>query len=424
MLVFFQRAAPSALFEDIARSYGVHPARLSLWAALFFFPYALIQPIAGLLADVIEPAFLVGAGTILAAMGVAICGFSGSFVGGCVGRFLVGIGCSPIYCPITRIIANWWPSKSYGLVLGIFQGIAGMGGILGQFPVAALSEMIGWRFCFHAVAILGAICGPLSILSTRGHPVHYGYTVVDVHPQDHDNSLRDLLRSLVKNCSTVLKNSRFWLTVLWSIGTSGPYYGLNSYWGGPLLRDVYHFNVDQRGKALMGTSVGYMIASIIAPVLSELCRTRKWIVVFGTLLGAINMLALVFWEGKLGLWGIFTNLSMLAAGSTGMTSVVHTMVKEFYEPSVSASAIGISNCFSFIAGWAYQVIEGMMIDRMSRVAGEGGLVLAYRYGVVALSIVSMGMASLVMVFCGDTYGEEQKEVSTETVSEVDMDFLS
>jgi sugar phosphate permease len=88
MIVFFRRSCPSVLFSDMAASYKVDVSRLSLFSSMYFYAYGTLQVFTGLIADVFEPALLIGGSTLLAAVPAATCGFSRTFAVGCVSRLV------------------------------------------------------------------------------------------------------------------------------------------------------------------------------------------------------------------------------------------------------------------------------------------------------------------------------------------------
>lgn len=157
MLVFFQRAVPTIVSEPMSKSYGLTVSDLSIFSSMFFYPYAMIQPFAGLLADVIDPRFLIGTCMIIASFGALLCGISTNLFVGCIGRFLVGFGSSPIYVPSCRTIANWYPLTEYSKTVGIFCAFAGCGGLIAQGPFSKFASLFGWRFCFFIVSIVGFV---------------------------------------------------------------------------------------------------------------------------------------------------------------------------------------------------------------------------------------------------------------------------
>lgn len=156
ILLFFQRACPTVVTDDLSKAYDVPVSQLGIFTSMFYYPYALFQPFAGLLSDVMEPAYIISSSVIIAAIGDVICGLSKSIYVGCIGRFIVGMGCGPIYTPCNRIILNWFPLEHYSKILGLFIALAGCGGILAQTPLTLMSNLIGWCWCFHIIAIVSA----------------------------------------------------------------------------------------------------------------------------------------------------------------------------------------------------------------------------------------------------------------------------
>jgi len=75
-LVFFHRVNPSIVADDMAIEYNISKAPLSVFSSMYFYPYALIQPFAGLLSDVLEPSYLIGVSHIVSSIGSALCGYS------------------------------------------------------------------------------------------------------------------------------------------------------------------------------------------------------------------------------------------------------------------------------------------------------------------------------------------------------------
>jgi sugar phosphate permease len=88
----------------MAVDYGVEKSDLSIFSSSFFSSYGLIQRFTGMLCDIIELAFLIGGSQLLTALDAAMHGFSQSLAVGCVGWFLVGLGCRPSFVPLSRSI--------------------------------------------------------------------------------------------------------------------------------------------------------------------------------------------------------------------------------------------------------------------------------------------------------------------------------
>lgn len=160
--VSFQRTCPSIVAEEMANSYNVPKGELSLFSSIFFYAYAAVQPFAGLFADIMEPAILVGVAQIVSSAGAVICGFSNTMLIGCIGKFLVGISCGFVFVPLTRCNANWFTLKWFPIIAGVNVVFAGAGGIAAQGPLALMCAAVGWRNSFFIIGgatfFFGAVC--------------------------------------------------------------------------------------------------------------------------------------------------------------------------------------------------------------------------------------------------------------------------
>lgn len=159
LLVFFQRACPTVVTDDLSKAYNVSVSELGVFTSTFYYPYSFLQPVAGFLADVIEPSYILFTSAVLSAVGDVMMACCKTFFGGSVGRLLVGFSCSFVPSSAIRMILNWFPLEHYSKVLGVFLFIGGVGGLLAQTPLAVLSEIIGWRWCFLSISILTAFLG-------------------------------------------------------------------------------------------------------------------------------------------------------------------------------------------------------------------------------------------------------------------------
>ena len=420
MLVYFQRACPSTMGDVMAQSYNVDVKKLSIFSSVFFYPYAILQPFAGLLADVMEPAFLMGVFNLLAAIGAAICGLSKTIPIACVGRFLVGFGSGPIYVPACRVFANWFPLSSYAIVTGVFSAIANIGGVLGQGPLASLEAVVGWRWCFYGVAFFGGCCSILVLFAVRGHPTAFGYNPVNRNLDEEPQNARangvvtvgDRLKLLVTNFKTVLKNKYFWITAVFCVLQNGPFFDVLGMWGSPFLQHVYGWDAVKAGNVMIGVSVGSMVGNVVNPMMSSALKTRKWVVVAGTVVSTLTIIPFIWFPLRLPFAVIVGLLAVFAMFTNSMASVLYAMVREYYHPNVAATAVGCVNMFAFVGSAVYQPVTGAIMDKFGKVEGTTKYSLeAYKYGLWVFSLVSLTLSVIVILFVKDT--EMKSDVTAE-----------
>ena len=238
MLVFFQRACPTVVTDDLSKAYEVPVSDLGIFTSMFYYPYSLLQPVAGLLADVIEPSYILCFSGIISAIGDLMCGLCKTLFGGSIGRFMVGFGCSFVPSCCFRTILNWFPLEQYSKILGIFLFFGGIGGILAQTPFTLLSGIIGWRWCFYSISIISVLLSMITIFFVRGNPIVHGYPAVNesLAKDANDSTIQQKIDMLLKNLKTIIMNSNFWITVVFVFCANGAYFNITGIWGGPYLK--------------------------------------------------------------------------------------------------------------------------------------------------------------------------------------------
>jgi MFS family permease len=95
--VQFHRYCANISAIEMAETYGVELERISVFASGYFYSYALMQPLIGLLADIVITRRLIICALLGSAVGSVITSFSTTLFVGVIGRIIVGISCSPLY---------------------------------------------------------------------------------------------------------------------------------------------------------------------------------------------------------------------------------------------------------------------------------------------------------------------------------------
>lgn len=409
MLVFFQRAVPTIVSGPMADSYGVSVSDLSIFSSMFFYPYGLIQPFAGLLADVMDTRYLIGFCSIISSSGAFLCGISSNLILGCFGRLLVGIGSAPIYAPACRTIANWYPLSQYSRAVGMFCAFAGCGGLIAQGPFSLLANEIGWRWCFFIISIVGAFLSIIVLIFVRGNPISLGYKPVNQETNiDTSNmNFRQKMKQLCRNFVTVVKNKSFWFIGLYNLFVNGVFFNVNGMWGGPYLRNVYGFSLVKMGNVMMAISIGNVIGPVIIPWSAELFNTRKWFVFWGTFIAFLCFVPFFIWIDSIPTVAIVVLFFIYAVFSNSMTNVAYPMCREYFHASVAATAVGCVNLTAYISTVIYQTGTGKLLDWKYKISDDDGSSYSkegYKFVLWLPSLISTFIGMIMIMIADDSPG--------------------
>ena len=413
-LVFFHRNCPSIVSDDMAKDYDVNKKKLGIFSSMYFYPYAVTQIFAGLLSDIFDPVLLIGISHIISSIGAFICGASNGITVGCIGRFLVGLGCGPTYVPICRFSTTWFHLKYYSNIMGILLAAGGIGGIIAQYPLAAFTDKYGWRPAFYGIGGLGFLLAILLLIFCRGTPEDRGYKPVNPNQTEENNQpIKEKLNVLCNNFKIVIKNFHFWLCCGYIFLKDGFFFDLSGMWGGPYLADVYQYSNSKKGITLVGISLGIIVASFIFPSLSVCLHTKKWLCVVLEAIGSTICLIFVIFGKDIPYGLLYVFFILIGATMNAIACIIFSLIREYYDPKLSGTSTGLSNFFAFVGTAVFQSISSEIISLEGSFKDEEDnekfYEKGYRNGLWIIGVVSVGLSTIIISFVKDSNQKAEKD---------------
>ncbi|KAH0789363.1 major facilitator superfamily transporter [Histomonas meleagridis] len=417
-IVMFQRTCTSIVSTEMAKSYNVDTSDLGIFSSIYFYPYGVIQPFIGLLVDIFEPSYMIGFMQIIAAIGAIICGASKTLSVGCFGRFLVGLGCGTTYVATCKIILVWYSFHMQPIMNGILLAIGALGGIIAQGPLAILTEKIDWRYSFYGIGVIGLIFSILCLIFVRGSPTTLGYPPVN---QDLAKGTREtykfkeIIAKLWSNLIQVISNPFFWIVAVYAMFANGPYFTLTGVWISPYLQDIHGYSKQKSGFAAIALSAGLILGSLLIPPLATFVNSKKWPCFVSSIL--VFIISLIFFlidPSKFNDISIYICLISIGAFTYALISVAYPMVSSYYQPSLSGTAVGCANFFTFMSSALFQTVSSIIVKKYGKQPGENKFTKdGYKYGIWLLSIISFIIAIISVGIARDVKNEKENEKSSE-----------
>src|SRR5215213_9553203 len=210
VLAFFARYGTAVLVDELQESFNTDAAGVALLAAAYFWPYAVMQPPAGILADTVGPRRAVTVFLVVASAGTLLFSVAGSLPVAIPGRALGGLGVGIVYVCALRTFANWFRPSQFSTVVGLFNATGNAGGLVAAGPFAVALQAVGWRVSFAASAFLLLVVAAVIAVCIRDAPA--GSTV-----PDHAESGTAWTDGVV----AVLRGRNIWLLGTYSAVTLG-----------------------------------------------------------------------------------------------------------------------------------------------------------------------------------------------------------
>jgi sugar phosphate permease len=412
-LIYFMaclhRIAPTIIAKDLVFEFGADATALGLMASTYFYLYAAVQPPVGILSDKIGPRKVATIFALIACAGCLVFALAPNMLMAGVGRGLVGIGVGGIFVPGLKIFSGWYKPTEFATVTGIFLALGNLGNLSGSLPLTYLVMHLGWRSSFLAIA---GVALPLAVLAwwiLRDKPEDKGWPPIVTHPLEPAPAAAALPAdpSAGKGFGLIFKSSGFWMITLSYFFTSGPGLSFQGLWSVPYLMDVYGFTRLQAGGTLMALPLGFIIGSPLIGILADRLRIGRKKMLLLTLLPSVSFWCLLFLSGgKINSAFIVPLFFLMGVFGGGSLSLYMTILKEFFPPRLTGTAVGFMNPAGFLAAALFQPFTGYLMDAVGR-KGSAYPLAAYQ-NVFTVFVISMLVAYALILLLKIPHAEQTK----------------
>jgi len=390
MFAFFHRVAPGAIAADLREAYQLSATTLGFVAALYFYPYALMQLPSGVLADTIGPRKLFTGGMLVAGVGSLLFAYAPSVAWLLAGRGLVGFGVAVVFVSVLKLIANWFRDNEFGTWVGVLQLLGNLGAVLGAWPLAWAVQVVSWSSVFAGIGVASiALAAAL------------WFWVQDAPPGEASGGAPVRRTGWAEGIGVVARNPQTWAAFLMHFGILGSYMTFAGLWAVPYLTDGLGYS---RSDATLHVTVMILGFAVCAPVigtLSDRTGLRRPFV------RGLTLLYLACWVPVVLGWKLpfVVSLALFAlVGATMACSILCWAIgKEVNPPALAGTATSFVNTGGFLGAALLQPAVGWILDA----SGDVSKLEAYcrAAGLLAMvAAVGVGAAfGLRETRCGNVY---------------------
>jgi sugar phosphate permease len=400
VLVYFHRLCPAVVAVDMMRDLHAGGALLGLLGSAYFYPYALMQLPAGLLSDSWGPRRTITLFFSVAFIGSLLLGLAPSLFWAVVGRTLVGLGISMLFVPTMKVLAEWFRIREFATMTGILMAMGGLGVLTASYPLALLSNWIGWRLSFVVVGIFTLLLAILIWIFVRDRPA-------DLHWPSPSEPVGTSLPSigLLEGIKRVLTYPSFWPVAIWFFFDCAVFFSFGGLWGGPYLMQIYGLKKAEAGQILSMMAIGMIVGSPLVSFLSNrILQGRKPMLVISSFVVLCLTALLAFRTDGLSIPVLYLICLGLGIFSSAIVVVGFTATKELFPVQMAGTSTGLVNLFPFAGGAVFQPILGYLLERNGRLGGVFTLA-GYQEAFLALFVCGL-IAFLACLFLKETLVKE------------------
>jgi predicted MFS family arabinose efflux permease len=155
---FLHLYAPQAVLPLMAREFGVGAAEASTVITAGTLAVAATAPFTGAMSDVLGRKRVIVTAMVLLLIPATMSALAPTLQQLIFWRFMHGLLLPPIFAVTVAYIGDEWPPSEANGVFGLYVSASAVGGFFGRFIPGMLTDYVGWRGGFLALAACTAVC--------------------------------------------------------------------------------------------------------------------------------------------------------------------------------------------------------------------------------------------------------------------------
>ena len=367
---YIDRQSLAMLKPIVQKNLGWNEADYGWINFAFQTAYAVMQPLAGRVADLIGVRSALAIGVAVWSLAALSHAFVRSVIGFSIARFALGAGEAMNFPASLKAVAEWFPRRERALATGLFNSGANFGVMFGFISVY-LAVRFGWPSAFVVIAGLGFLWVALWMRTFPSTPaVNDGSSVGDasdggsdspgpaapVMPKGDDRPIP---------WTVILRHREAWPFILTKF-LSDPVWWFYLYWLPDYL--VKHRGLDPKAAAelLIIPYVAASVGSIGFGWLSGFLIRRGWPVSTARYLAlglcAACMPGAIVASQTDQLTLVVVLISFAAAAHQGWAANLYSMATDVFPSRVAGSVIGIGQSTGAIGGMFMTLLVGGVLQ--------------------------------------------------------------
>lgn len=393
---FYLRVIPSVITQELMHDLSLNASQLGFISSLFYLSYTIMQIPAGLLVDRFGPRRLLSFATLICAFGTIFSAIAtdGSLAG--ISRFLIGFGASFAYaCPL--IVAKYWfPPQRFAMIGGCVQTLGAMGAIIGNEPVAYLTNQIGWRLACMYSGVFGLFLAIIMWLIVRDRPTH--------SPRHH-YQIKQM--SEISRLQTVMKNPQTWCIAVVGLCYWAPMTVFAELWGRSFITQIHHINTEQASIMMCWVWIGVAFGGPFFGWLSNAIKSRKKPIYLSLCIVFFATFSLIYYPCDSIIW---INFCLFLFGfASASQCVTFGIVNDINPKAVVGTAIGLNNMAVISGGIIHQPLVSYLLGKIAITGHLGQPALYtladYQYAFLALPITTIIGFLICFFFIKETHAK-------------------
>lgn len=399
---YLVRVAPSIMEAELETAFNVNSGQLSTSLATYYFIYAPMQLIVGILFDRFGGKRLLIPATLIVAIGCIIPTLStNSLWTLSSGRFLMGLGSAFGFVGVLYMATIWFQPNRLAFLSGMTTALGMLGAIMGETVLSGVVDSVGWQANWQISAVAGVVLAGILFVAIPKTPPW------ELERRKRFKEKEEKSHNFLIGLITVLKNPQTWIIGFVGGSLFLPLSLFADLWGVQYIMHVSEVSKTKAAGAISMLYLGWLFGSPISGWLSDYIGRRKAPMFWGALSSAI-LFWVMFMLPEINFYVLCTLL--FVSGLLCSAEVVCFIAGfEANHKYLKGTAMATVNMVVMILGGLCQPIVGYILESLGRcrmleeyadsitnTAGD------YRTAMMILPAV-MFLGAIVCLFMKETY---------------------
>ncbi len=152
---FIQGNMFASIADNIMQDFHIQADKMTYLSSIYYLSNVLFIFVAGMVLDRYSPKKTILIAMTCCVLSTFVLAHAHSFYLALMCRFITGIGSAFCFLGPVRLASRWFPARRMAMVTGIIVTIAMTGGMMAQYPMAKLVNLVGWREALMVVGWFG-----------------------------------------------------------------------------------------------------------------------------------------------------------------------------------------------------------------------------------------------------------------------------
>lgn len=316
-------------------------ASIQLLGAAFYYAYAPVQLISGMIYDRFNYKYILIIGILLCATSASVCGLAESFYLALFSRVLLGVGAAFAFTGFLVLLSHHYPAHRFAFPASIMQILLATSAFFLLFPTSFMLKTQQWKLLFLILSLLGFVIAALTTMLLK-------------NPQPE---AKGTLSSDLRN---VLSHGENWIVAIYSFAIWTPIAIFSGLWGIPYLKVRYGIDTAAATLAISMIWLGLIISVPILSILSDKLHRRQPMLAFCALIGLVAMLVILY-VPAIPLKMMYVLLAAIGIAAAGQ-NLAFALINDHNPMSYRGAAFGLNSLIVIIGSVLFEPLINLLIN--------------------------------------------------------------